>query len=158
MQQFVALIKTARTLSVDILCDGAALIFSIGNSHLEREKLCLSEIKAFEDRWGIKMGSFCVSKYVDYTNLHCVGGRIAQIFENKITGFFWFWFKKVLRVTTRIKTCTVCLVRAVQFFWRTTGYFNLIILWSSQRQWSNLIWFCKREKKNTFTIRYNDVC
>ena len=137
MRQFVALIKTARTLRVDMLHDGVALMLSIENSHLEREKLCLSGIKAFGDRWGIKMGSFCVSKNADYTNLHSVGGQIAQIFEFEFTLVFCFFFKMLLRVTTSIKTCMECHVTASQVYWTTTGYFNLIILWSRQLQWSS---------------------
>ena len=153
-------IKTARTLRVDMLYDGVALMLSIENSHLEREKLCLSGIKAFGDRWGIKMGSFCVSKNVDYTNLHSVGGQIAQIFEYKFACVFCFFFKQ-LTVITKIKTCTVFLVLSMETSRINTGYINLIILWIRWCQWMNTFWYCEKEKKKTkniFAIRYNTVC
>lgn len=150
--------ESARTDCVIMLYDGAALIFSIENSHLVNGKLWLSAIKASEERWGIKMGSFCVSKNLDYTNLHFVGGRIAQISKFKITTLFCFFFKQLQRFITSIKTCNEFRVRSIQTsFIMSTVCFNHVLLPAIQRQVRNSIWYCEREKK-TFTLSYNAVC
>ena len=90
----------------------------------------------------------CVFGNLDYTNLHHVGGRIAQIFEYKITILLRFFFKQLWSVTTNIKTSNEFLLRSVKTSWMITVCFNHVFLWTLHPHNGNSIWYFTKEKEH----------